>query len=72
MRAGAVTNVQNILWPTRLARLVMEHTLHTTLSGAQATQFANQMGLGSADLSTGYSEGLYTSWWAPLGFQVLN
>ena len=45
LKAGAVTIVNNIKNPVKLARLVMERTEHILLAGEGANQFAEQMGV---------------------------
>ena len=60
--AGAVCDIRGIKEATSAARHVMEHTTHTILSGAAAADFAQQMGLKRASLSTRHSAQQHSSW----------
>lgn len=66
MRAGAVADLQHVKTAIGTARLVMERTSHTLLSGQQADAFAAQMGQQLANLSTPSSTQRYQSWYCPL------
>lgn len=56
-------DLRHVKQAARAARLVMEKTSHTLLVGLQSTQFALDMGLPVADLSTKESLRLYRNWW---------
>ena len=62
MAAGAVSNLRHVRHAITAARLVMEHTSHTLLSGLQATEFALDMGLSLSNLSTPASSNIYWAW----------
>ncbi len=49
LRAGAVAFVRNIKNPVKLARLVMEMTEHVLLAGDGANQFADELGVETAE-----------------------
>ena len=63
MHVGSVCDLRNIMGAIQTARLVMEHTKHTTLSGLQATAFALEMGMKLANLSTPNSSDAFHSWY---------
>ncbi|CAL5223730.1 g6289 [Coccomyxa viridis] len=62
MDVGAVTDLQYINNAISTARKVMEHSLHTSLGGLQATNFAVEMGGQLANLSTEVSSKMYYDW----------
>ncbi|KAK9807970.1 hypothetical protein WJX73_008598 [Symbiochloris irregularis] len=62
MRAGAVANLQKVKKAISTARLVLEHTTHTLLSGQQADAFAAEMGEELSDLSTPGSTTQHQTW----------
>ena len=62
MTAGAVSNLRHVRHAITTARLVMEHTKHTHISGLQATSFALEMGLSLSNLSTPVSSQLFYDW----------
>lgn len=49
LQAGAVTGVQTVKNPIKLARKIMEHGQHVMLAGAGAEQFAKEQGLEIVD-----------------------
>ena len=60
--AGAVTYLKNIMHPISVARKVMEHTPHVTLSGEGAFKFALEHGFESENLLTDNSRKSYEKW----------
>lgn len=64
MSVGSVCDLRHVKDAITTARAVMDHTIHTTLSGLQATAFALEMGLKLTNLSTPASSNAYYSWWA--------
>ena len=64
MNVGSVCDLRHVKDAIITARAVMDHTIHTTLSGLQATAFALEMGLKLTNLSTPASSNVYYSWWA--------
>jgi N4-(beta-N-acetylglucosaminyl)-L-asparaginase len=61
-RAGAVCNLHKIKNPISVARLVMEKTLHTTMAGEGALQFAIEMGFTPMQLLTPKSLQAWLQW----------
>lgn len=61
-RAGSVCNLHKIKNPISVARLVMEKTLHTTLAGEGALQFAIEMGFAPTQLLTPKSLEAWLKW----------
>jgi N4-(beta-N-acetylglucosaminyl)-L-asparaginase len=61
-RAGAVCNLHKIKNPISVARLVMEKTLHTTIAGDGALQFAIAMGFQPMQLLTPKSLEAWLKW----------
>lgn len=64
MSVGSVCDLRQVKKAIAMARAVMDHTSHTTLSGLQATAFALEMGLKLTNLSTPASSNAYYTWWA--------
>ncbi|DBA97520.1 hypothetical protein WJX77_010669 [Trebouxia sp. C0004] len=62
MHVGSVCNLQHVKDAISTARLVMDHSTHTTLSGLQATAFAQEMGMMLTNLSTPASSSAFYSW----------
>ena len=62
MAAGAVANLRHVRHAITTARLVMERTSHSLISGLQATSFALDMGQGLSNLSTPTSSKIYWDW----------
>jgi N4-(beta-N-acetylglucosaminyl)-L-asparaginase len=61
-RAGSVCNLHMIKNPISVARLVMEKTLHTTMAGEGALQFAIAMGFKPQQLLTQQSLAEWEKW----------
>jgi len=61
-RAGAVAALRNIMYPSRVARLVMEQTDHVLLVGDGALEFARAQGFKDQDLLTERSRRIWL-WW---------
>jgi N4-(beta-N-acetylglucosaminyl)-L-asparaginase len=61
-RAGSVCNLHKIKNPISVARLVMEKTLHTTMAGEGALQFAIAMGFEPMQLLTPHSLETWLKW----------
>lgn len=61
-RAGSVCNLHKIKNPISVARLVMERTLHTTMAGDGALQFAIEMGFKPQQLLTPTSLEAWLHW----------
>ncbi len=61
-RAGSVCNLHKIKNPISVARLVMEKTLHTTIAGEGALQFAISMGFEPMQLLTPHSLEEWLKW----------
>ena len=59
LRAGAIGFVKNVKNPIKLARLVMERTEHVFLAGAGANQFAQEMGVETANDDYFFTEHRY-------------
>ena len=66
MEAGAVANLQHVRDAVSTARLVMQYTSHTLLSGEQADAFAAEMGKKLFNLSTAGSFRNFKIWWGGL------
>lgn len=62
MEVGAVCDLQDIKEAVLTARLVMEHTQHSMLAGLSAANFAVQMGLAPANLTTEASSKQHADW----------
>ena len=62
MEVGAVCDLRSIRDAISTARLVMQHTTHTTLVGLQASAFALEMGMKLSNLSTPASSQAYYKW----------
>ena len=63
MDMGAVTDLRYINNAITTARTVMQHSLHSSLGGLQATSFAVEMGAKLSNLSTPTSSDMYYAWW---------
>lgn len=61
-RGGAVAALQNIRYPSKVARLVMERTDHVLLVGAGALRFAKAHGFKEEDLLTEESRKIWLEW----------
>ena len=61
MQAGSVCDLRHVKEAIGTA-MVMKHTKHTTLSGLQATAFAQEMGMKLANLSTPASSKTFYDW----------
>ncbi|XP_065883752.1 putative N(4)-(beta-N-acetylglucosaminyl)-L-asparaginase GH22932 isoform X2 [Dysidea avara] len=59
---GAVGCLKNVNNAIGVARAVMDHTSHTLLVGDDATNFALSMGFNASNLTTPYSEKLWSAW----------
>ena len=73
MSVGAVCDLEHVKEAVLTARLVMDHTTHTVLAGLSAANFAIEMGLAAANLSTEASSKLHADWWvhpAPFAFRA--
>lgn len=62
MRVGGVAALRNVCNAVRAARLVLQHTTHSLLAGDQAAEFAVEMGLARANLSTDASLAVHAAW----------
>lgn len=62
MRVGSVCDLRHVKDAISTARLVMDYTTHTTLSGLQATAFAQEMGMMLTNLSTPASSSVFYAW----------
>ena len=62
MEVGAVCDLQDVKEAVLTARLVMQHTQHSMLAGLSAANFAVQMGLPPANLTTDASSKLHADW----------
>ena len=62
MEVGAVCDLQDVKEAVLTARLVMQHTQHSMLAGLSAANFAVQMGLAPANLTTDASSKLHADW----------
>jgi N4-(beta-N-acetylglucosaminyl)-L-asparaginase len=61
-RAGAVGAIQGIKTPSKIAKLVMEHTTHVMLVGEGAAKFAQAHGYQREDLMTEKSRTAWLVW----------
>ncbi|MFN2432641.1 MAG: isoaspartyl peptidase/L-asparaginase [Gemmatimonadota bacterium] len=61
-RGGGVAALEGIKTPSRVARLVLQHTDHVLLVGRGALEFAKLYGFGEEDLHTPFTRELYTYW----------
>ncbi len=61
-RCGAVGAIQGIKTPSKIAKLVMEHTSHVMLVGDGALKFAQAYGYQKEDLSTEKSRTAWLVW----------
>jgi len=62
MDVGSVGDVRRVKNAVKLARAVMDYTLHTLLVGDQLLQFAISMNFTTSNLSTPDSMALYNKW----------
>ncbi|KDD73338.1 asparaginase, partial [Helicosporidium sp. ATCC 50920] len=62
MNVGAVGNLGGIRSAARAARLVLDKTRHSLLTGSQARLFARQMGLSEEDTATAASRDMHARW----------
>lgn len=60
--AGAVAALEQIMHPSKVAKLVMERTDHVLLVGKGACQFARSMGFKEQDLLTEESREIWLRW----------
>lgn len=60
--AGSVAAIENIMYPSKVAKLVMERTDHVMLVGRGAYQFARQMGFPHVDLLTDEAREHWLRW----------
>ena len=61
-RAGAVASIRNCMYPSRVAKLVMEQTDHIMLVGNGATRFAKAWGFPEINLLTERSRIAWMTW----------
>jgi len=61
-RAGAVGSLRNIIYPSRVARLVMEQTDHVLIVGEGALEYARAQGFKEENLLTERSRKIWL-WW---------
>ena len=62
-RAGGVACLEGVRTPSKVARMVMDHTDHHLIVGKGAQEFARNMGLTiEADLNTEYSRKAWLEW----------
>jgi N4-(beta-N-acetylglucosaminyl)-L-asparaginase len=62
-RAGGVAGLEGVRTPSKVARLVMDHTDHHLLVGAGAQAFARNMGISiESDLNTAHSRKAWLEW----------
>lgn len=66
-RAGAVASLRGIKTPSRVAKLVMEHTDHLLLVGDGALKFAKSFGFPEENLLTDNARKLWLHWRATRG-----
>ncbi|XP_048384203.1 N(4)-(Beta-N-acetylglucosaminyl)-L-asparaginase-like [Stegostoma tigrinum] len=62
MEVGGVGQLRRIKSAIRVARAVMDHTSHSLLVGESASEFAQNMGFLSEDLTTNISLSMHTKW----------
>ncbi len=63
-RCGSVCYVRRFMYPTTMARLVMEHSPHVLLAGEGAEGFARRHGLEETDLLTDAARTAWEQWQA--------
>jgi len=61
-RAGSVASIQGIKTPSKIAKLVMDHTSHVMIVGEGALRFAEAYGYKKEDLLTDKSRTAYLVW----------
>src|SRR5581483_9255455 len=61
-RCGSVAAIQGIKTPSKIAKLVMDHTSHVMLAGAGALKFAEAYGYQNEDLLTEKSRTAWLVW----------
>ena len=61
-RAGSVAAIQGIKTPSKIAKLVMDHTTHVMIVGEGATRFAEAQGYTREDLLTEKSRTAWLVW----------
>ncbi|MBV8866220.1 MAG: N(4)-(beta-N-acetylglucosaminyl)-L-asparaginase [Acidobacteriaceae bacterium] len=61
-RAGSVAAIQGIKTPSKIAKLVMDHTTHVMIVGEGATRFAEAQGYTREDLLTEKSRTAWLIW----------
>ncbi|HEY3740017.1 MAG TPA: N(4)-(beta-N-acetylglucosaminyl)-L-asparaginase [Bryobacteraceae bacterium] len=61
-RCGAVASIRNCMYPSRVAKLVMEQTDHVMLAGEGATRFAKDWGFPEVNLLTERSRIAWMVW----------
>ncbi len=61
-RAGSVAAIQGIKTPSKIAKLVMDHTSHVMIVGEGATRFAETQGFRREDLMTEKSRTAWLVW----------
>lgn len=61
-RCGAVAGIHNCMYPSRVAKLVMEQTKHVLLVGEGATRFAKAWGFPEVNLLTEHSRMAWMVW----------
>lgn len=61
-RAGAVAFIRHFANPTQIARRVMEKTIHVTLVGDGAEEFADREGFARAELLTQDAKRVWEAW----------
>ncbi len=61
-RAGSVAAIQGIKTPSKIAKLVMDHTTHVMIVGEGATRFAEAQGYQREDLMTEKSRTAWLVW----------
>ena len=62
MEVGAVCDLEHVKEAVLTARLIMRHTSHSILAGLSAANFAIEMGLAAANLTTEASSKLHADW----------
>ncbi len=60
--AGSVASIENIMYPSRVAKLVMERTDHVLLVGQGAYEFARTMGFDHVELLTEKARERWLRW----------
>ncbi|MDE2833686.1 MAG: N(4)-(beta-N-acetylglucosaminyl)-L-asparaginase [Bacteroidota bacterium] len=61
-RAGAVASLQGIMYPSKVARLVLERTDHVLLVGMGAQRFAQMHGFAIENLLTDRARAIWVRW----------